>query len=462
MRPVWYPVHFLMLFVVLLSGAGDLAFAQAFVSPVGPGFVVTRGFMAQVGTQRHTGVDLADGTEGGDVHAIGPGMVVYKQESTDPTGWGYMIRIRHTLDGRTFYSQYGHMQAGSLLVNVGDVVTGGQLIGKVDCTGNTDGTTLCSNGKKGPHIHLEIKLLDDAVATTNSGNGCGYLPSANCPGDSFAHYFDPLPFISGQSLYVTSFAEGRIYKVDKKSAAKISVASGFSLPEDMTTGSNGTLYIGGVFQGVKRFDTLTNSRLSDVGSNICGPEGPAFSPTGHVLVNTRLSPCPHSGIWVVSSGTAIIAAQVVPPFSTWGEGMVFLTAGPYAGQLIASDSAGGRIVRVPPADFGNLLKAPTTFITGLCVPVGLAVDAQSELFVSDPCRQEIRKYGSDGLFKQVFASGLNGPLFMEFDSNDNLYVAHHPSGQILKFLLNGGRVPLFPGGPLWETNVPQSVGVAIR
>lgn len=440
--------------LLLVSGFFRVASADMFTSPVGEGFVVTRNFMAQVGTQRHTGVDLANGMEGGFVFAIADGTVVHRQDSTDPSGWGYMMRIEHTLDGQVFYSQYGHMLAGSLTKDVGDPVSKGEIIGRVDCTGRTEGATPCANGQRGPHLHFEIKLLNQ--------NGCGYLPSTNCPDDSFANYFDPLDFINGRNVYVTSFSQGRIYKVDKKSGAKISVASGFTLPEDMTVDENGILYIGGVFVGVKRVDTNENSMLSDVGVNVCGPEGPTLDEAGHLFVNTRLSPCAHSGIWVVSGGVAVTGVQVVRSFSDWGEGMVFLRSGSFAGHLIASDSAGGRIVRIPPTDFGNLLEDPGDFIVGLCVPVGLAVNDGGDVFITDHCLNEIRQYGENGTFKGTFASGLSGPLFLEFDENGNLYVAQDIANNVVKFLSGGGRARLFPGGPFWETSVPQAVGVAVR
>jgi outer membrane protein assembly factor BamB len=455
MKLLRYVFH-AVLVVIIIFFSYHIASGEMFVSPVGSGFVETRSFMSQAGTQRHTGVDLASAAqpEGASVFAIADGAVVFRQDSTNPNGWGHMLRIRHEIDGQFFYSQYAHLQAGSLLVNIGDMVDKGEEIGRVDCTGRTEGQVPCTNGQQGPHLHFEIKLVDSS--------GCGYLPSTNCQGDSFINYFDPLEFIAGRNVYVSSFSEGKIYKVDKKSGAKIAIASGFGPAEDMTVDSNGVLYIGGVFQGVKRVDTNSNIVLSDVGVNVCGPEGPSLSPDGHLLVNTRFSPCNHSGVWIISAGTATTGVQVTPPFSGWGEGTVFLRGGPFNGHLIASDSTSGRIVRIPPEDFGNLLKTPINFITGLCVPVGITINSQSEVFISDPCPQEIRKYEPSGLFKQVFTSGLNGPLFMEFDNNNNLYVAHWPSGELLKFLPSGGRALFFPGGELWETNVPQSVGVAIR
>ena len=164
--------------------------ADSFIYPVGDqnikptksynsgnGYIITQDYRNIDG---HTGVDLANGYSGGIVRATAAGKVVYKQESSS-TSWGYMIRIKHTLSsGEIVYSQYGHMLAGSLLVNKSDEVNKGQTIGQVGSTGISTGN----------HLHFEIKKIDY--------NGCGYIPGKNCKGtlsDEWDNYYDPLKFI---------------------------------------------------------------------------------------------------------------------------------------------------------------------------------------------------------------------------------------------------------------------------
>ncbi len=143
----------------------------------GNGYIVTQEFDNDIG---HTGVDLAtySSLSGGDVRSIFFGTVTYVQNSQATTGWGTMIRIQHQLhDGTVFYSQYSHLLYGSITVLVGSEVREGKVIGKV---GNTGYST-------NPHLHFEVKK--------SNTNGCGYLPSDNCPDDSITNYFNSLEFI---------------------------------------------------------------------------------------------------------------------------------------------------------------------------------------------------------------------------------------------------------------------------
>lgn len=161
----------------------------------GNGYVVTQEFNNSSG---HTGVDLANNASGGDVRSIAAGVVTYIQNSQTTSGWGTMLRIRHQLlDGTTYYSQYAHLMYDSIGVTENTLVNEGQLIGRV---GNTGFST-------GAHLHFEVKK--DAMDT----NGCGYLPSINCPNDLMDNYYNPLEFISqsGSSDIVGRYPDGSIH-----------------------------------------------------------------------------------------------------------------------------------------------------------------------------------------------------------------------------------------------------------
>jgi murein DD-endopeptidase MepM/ murein hydrolase activator NlpD len=87
---------------------------------------------------RHTGQDFAAPT-GTPVRAAGDAVVV----STAPDGpYGNTIVLRHSDGTETWYC---HLSA--FLTHPGDVVTAGQVIGRVGATGNTTG----------PHLHFEVR-----------------------------------------------------------------------------------------------------------------------------------------------------------------------------------------------------------------------------------------------------------------------------------------------------------------
>ena len=61
---------------------------------------------------------------------------------------GVHMMIDHVINGEKVTSVYAHMIHGSMMVNKGDVVKVGQVIGKVGTTGMSTG----------PHLHFEIRI----------------------------------------------------------------------------------------------------------------------------------------------------------------------------------------------------------------------------------------------------------------------------------------------------------------
>jgi murein DD-endopeptidase MepM/ murein hydrolase activator NlpD len=99
----------------------------------------------------HTGLDFC-GQVGDPIYAAAPGRVVF----TGPlTVRGNATMIDH---GEGVYSAYMHQS--EILVNEGDYVEAGQLIGRVGNTGRVEG----------PHLHFEVLVGDvqvDPIAWLN-------------------------------------------------------------------------------------------------------------------------------------------------------------------------------------------------------------------------------------------------------------------------------------------------------
>lgn len=86
---------------------------------------------------RHYGLDFA-GTIGGEVVAVGAGVVTY---SGPRYGYGNMVEINH---GNGFVTRYAHNKEN--LVEVGDVTRKGQQIALMGSSGRSTG----------PHVHFEV------------------------------------------------------------------------------------------------------------------------------------------------------------------------------------------------------------------------------------------------------------------------------------------------------------------
>jgi len=86
----------------------------------------------------HAGVDLA-APMSAHVRVILKGKVIYAGENG---GYGKLISVMHS-DG--LVTMYGHLD--EILVNLGETVDGGHVIGRVGETGNVTG----------PHLHFEVR-----------------------------------------------------------------------------------------------------------------------------------------------------------------------------------------------------------------------------------------------------------------------------------------------------------------
>lgn len=105
-------------------------------------YTVTRGFASW-----HTGIDLAS-SPGTPVYAANGGVVIFA--GWNSYGYGNTIVLSHG----PFTTVYGHLS--SVNVGCGQIVNAGQAIGGVGSTGNSSG----------PHLHFEIRYLDQPTDPT--------------------------------------------------------------------------------------------------------------------------------------------------------------------------------------------------------------------------------------------------------------------------------------------------------
>jgi murein DD-endopeptidase MepM/ murein hydrolase activator NlpD len=92
----------------------------------------------------HEGVDIAVGT-GTPIHAAASGVVIY---ASWMSGYGNMVIIQHA---GSLSTGYGHQS--QIASHVGQLVTQGQVIGFVGCTGHCFG----------PHVHFETRINGEQV-----------------------------------------------------------------------------------------------------------------------------------------------------------------------------------------------------------------------------------------------------------------------------------------------------------
>jgi murein DD-endopeptidase MepM/ murein hydrolase activator NlpD len=93
----------------------------------------------------HQGQDLI-APAGTPIYAAAAGVVKVSSESFG--GYGVCISIDHIINGQKVSTLYGHMTYGTRMVQAGQRVVAGQMIGRVGSTGSSTA----------PHLHFEVHI----------------------------------------------------------------------------------------------------------------------------------------------------------------------------------------------------------------------------------------------------------------------------------------------------------------
>ena len=114
-------------------------------------------------TKAHTGIDLVVvSIADPKICSVLSGIVVVSKAGN--TGYGNYVVIEHTsAENITFYTLYGHMKEGSIMVAEGTEVQAGQVLGIMGSTGNSTGD----------HLHFEIRINKNS--SSNAVDPYSYL-----------------------------------------------------------------------------------------------------------------------------------------------------------------------------------------------------------------------------------------------------------------------------------------------
>lgn len=120
----------------------------------------------------HRGIDLA-APIGTPYYSAGDGVVT---EARAASGFGWVIVVRHTIDGQTVDTVYGHSNIGTFRVTKGQPVAAGQVLAEV---GNEGQST-------GPHLHFEVWPGGWNPSGSGSVDPAGWLSSNVRDGETTA------------------------------------------------------------------------------------------------------------------------------------------------------------------------------------------------------------------------------------------------------------------------------------
>jgi murein DD-endopeptidase MepM/ murein hydrolase activator NlpD/uncharacterized protein YgiM (DUF1202 family) len=146
------------------------------------------------GLPGHEGLDLF-APSGANVYAGADGEV-YRAGHPKGHPYGLHVRIRHEFGGKVYHSIYGHLS--KILVESGQQVSAGELIGLADNTGNSFGS----------HLHLTLKVEGESTPgyPSNIVDPWPYLQAASAapsPPPAIELPDEPLPAPSGLTVYTS-------------------------------------------------------------------------------------------------------------------------------------------------------------------------------------------------------------------------------------------------------------------
>lgn len=128
------------------SGGNEVIAGVMFTTPFEEGVHITitspfgwRNDPLNQQTAFHNGLDL-DAPDGSNIVAAADGTVV--ETGYQENGLGNYVYIEHNFDGVIYYSAYGHMQDGSIVVAEGEPVKAKQKIGIIGASGRVTGIHL--------------------------------------------------------------------------------------------------------------------------------------------------------------------------------------------------------------------------------------------------------------------------------------------------------------------------------
>jgi sugar lactone lactonase YvrE len=269
------------------------------------------------------------------------------------------------------------------------------------------------------------------------------------------------------TIYVSTFNGGQILAINGTTGATsvlftggvppVIVPASFA-PEDLVVGPDGMLYIcDSLNRTIWRFNpglspSSTNPQVVATFPSGVFPEGPSFSGSDDLYVNTRgVGEGPAAdGVWVIPgiatpgamvpvacpSAVPPLCTQIIPSIGTFGEGTAFAATG----HLLMVDRSGSRVLsaKARPAAFPNFgpsfTQLITTNLSSAQGPIGIAVNTCGDVLVGTGNQvQRFTLNGKDPMtgellpatFQNTYVTFGDTDLvtYMERDASNTLWVA---------------------------------------
>ena len=298
---------------------------------------------------------------------------------------------------------------------------------------------------------------------TMSGNAHVY---GSCLEYFSAYNLCGISFSSGSRLlYVTDKSSGSVFTMTSDQGKLYNFASGFISPIGIAIDASGRVYIANAGNGTISQTTSAGTFTSTFVSGFSQPSGITFDRAGNLYVSSYGD----DSVALVTPAKQLytIATGIPDPIGLAmdGEGSMYVasefegkvyrlihTMSPYAsgfnapkgltkgtdGIIYIADSANSSIYRLDPSG------ALTALSLAAVSPSWFVFDNDGSLVVSDFTSSVLRKLMNGGL--STFATGLNGPEGIAYDSLNNLFYSGNYLDGTLTVINGFGNVSVFAVG----------------
>jgi hypothetical protein len=220
------------------------------------------------------------------------------------------------------------------------------------------------------------------------------------------------------------------------------------LPEDITVGPDNKIYVCDPTNGrIVRMNQNGTNVETVYNEPAGGPQGPRFNSAGTLFFNTKGSN--PSGVWKIDGLAAVpFGGPFLPPVNVLsatqvGEGLAFTNSG----DLLIVNRGLGKVQCLK----GPLDSCPNEII-GLTDPIGVVVNSVDDIFVArGKSPYDIQRFPSNDISLPTtyvdFSSTNNQPNYIEFTSDDTLFVATADAAM--------------QNGKVWKVTPPVSPGANV-
>jgi uncharacterized protein (TIGR03437 family) len=292
------------------------------------------------------------------------------------------------------------------------------------------------------------KISPNGIITTIAGNGkAGYAGDGGPAANAQLSSPSGLAIDAEGNIFVADYGNARIRKISQDGTITTVAGGGTTTAGDGGSATSAQLFAP-IGLAIDRQDNLfiaeqTASRVRKVSPNgiiatvagngsattsgdggptlVVGPRSVAVDPQGNVFVTDnrqlirKVSP---DGVIRTVAGGGTLGAVVGGPAGSAQIGDASGVAVDAQGNLFIADRVANRVWKVSPA--GTISTAAGTGVSGysgdggpaisamLAGPAGVAVDAQSNIFIGDSVNNRIRRVSADGTITTVAGTGTSG------------------------------------------------------